>query len=62
MEKYIENLKNISGPIMPSQIPATDFTLKEMLEQLKKSREHAEQGLCKEADDVVKDMRDKHKL
>ena len=42
--------------------PYEALTEQELLDKLKKSREHAEQGMYKEAADVSRDMRAKYGL
>lgn len=42
--------------------PYETLTEAEMLSKLEKSREHAAQGMFKDADDVVRDMRAKYGL
>lgn len=42
--------------------PYVTLTEHEVLERLEKSRIHAAQGMCREADDVVRDMREKYGL
>ena len=42
--------------------PYHTLTENEMLDKLERSREHADDGMCRDADDVVRDMRAKYGL
>lgn len=42
--------------------PYIALTEEELLDKLEKSRKSAEQGLCRDADDVISDMRKKYGL
>lgn len=48
--------------IATEQNPYTPMTEEEMLAKLENSRDHVNQGKCRNADDVVSDMRTKYGL
>ena len=52
----------IKRPMVAEHNPYMAMTEEEMLDKLKRSREHAKQGKYRDANDVISDMRTKYVL